>query len=453
MELTLSKTEGERFLPLGLGRVYLYVQQTQGQGLDEALKAAILNDTAYDTQSEGSRAPWLMALINLTAEPNRFYQVALNALREKPSGETWLNLQWCRMAMQMARQGILGAREALYAKFELQDDETAPWLASNEIIDLDGKKGLRFVLKFRIAQYKRCCKTCDQRTASHIDDDLRHAVYSFGRKRAGKWLKNAARKEADIALAEKIIAQEQYRSRALSRAVKQNPEAYTHPYSLQSLEGILTCVENAEGESPSRYFIFGQKASPEELEIICARLKTETRPSQLLRLLWIFQKRELPPGYETELLAWALHTDERIRQASHNILSHTQSPSVRELALEILAMPEQERALEAFQLFEKNYFLGDELKLEAVLNQITDSEFTHWVSMSILDLFKSFQYPELFKCMSWMYLNTPCSSCRQKCLQALADAQLLPDKWLYESLFDCSEETREWAANLLKQRF
>lgn len=452
MELTLSKNEGEQFLPLGMGRVFLYVQQTQGQGLDEALKAAILNDTAYDTQSEGSRAPWLMALLNLTTHPEMFYQVALDALRGESSGDTWLDLQWCRMAMQIARQGVPGAREALYAKFERQEDASV-WLASNEIIELDGKQGMHFVLKFGVSKYKQCCETCDQRIASNLDDYLCHAVYSFGRKRAGKWLKNAARKEADMALAEKIITQEQHRSRALSRAVKQNPEAYTHPYSSQSLDGILTCVENAEGEYPPRYFIFGQKASPEELEIICARLKTETRPPQLLRLLWIFQKRELPPGYETELLAWALHTDERIRQASRNILSHTQSSAIRELALKILAMPEQERALEAFQLFEKNYLPGDELKFEAVLNQITDPEFTHWVSMSILDLFKSFQYPELFKCMSWMYLNTPCSSCRQKCLQALADAQLLPDKWLYESLFDCSEETREWASNLLKQRF
>ena len=54
--------------------------------------------------------------------------------------------------------------------------------------------------------------------------------------------------------------------------------------------------------------------------------------------------------------------------------------------------------------------------------------------------------------LRYLYEVTFCSECRRYNLQAMAARRMLTDDLLRECLYDCNEDTRRYAARLLKRR-
>lgn len=144
----MEVSEFERIVRLGLGRAILTLKTDDPQPYRNVILDACLHDLGFDTQIEGSRAPYVFDLINLSDEPAYYRVQILSALRTET--DYWNLRQLFELARLFAQQGDREAREGMYARIAANATDTSLDLdisrvGAEEIVSLDGISGLLFV--------------------------------------------------------------------------------------------------------------------------------------------------------------------------------------------------------------------------------------------------------------------------------------------------------------------
>ena len=78
-----------------------------------------------------------------------------------------------------------------------------------------------------------------------------------------------------------------------------------------------------------------------------------------------------------------------------------------------------------------------------------DRHLAYYLARDVFDLKTVRKSKDLLR---YLYEVTFCSECRRYNLQAMAARRMLTDDLLRECLYDCNEDTRRYAARLLKRR-
>ena len=76
----------------------------------------------------------------------------------------------------------------------------------------------------------------------------------------------------------------------------------------------------------------------------------------------------------------------------------------------------------------------------------------HLVYLSVRDAFELKTVRKSTDLLRYLYEVTFCSECRRYNLQAMVARRMLTDDLLRECLYDCNEDTRRYAARLLRRR-
>ncbi len=127
-----------RHLAQGLGRVVSFLQANDTVAYRDAILHACTHNTALDPQLEGSRAAYMLDVMQATGEPSFYRERILVALAGVT--EHWDAVQLFQLVRLFAVAGDPNARSALYAKF-FRDDTAQRFTGAEELVALDGLAG------------------------------------------------------------------------------------------------------------------------------------------------------------------------------------------------------------------------------------------------------------------------------------------------------------------------
>ena len=416
----------------GQGRA-LQAVLAEGRLIDEeAMLDACLHDRSYDPQLEAERAPWLIDILTAAESVDRFQTPILDALSR--SGDTWDLAQLCELAEVYAQRGSEKARKALYRAWDRSPDPSAPWLAEEQILRLDGLEGLLYIAERRGAAVRRG----DENWGLH--DTIRDAEGICGPKAVADALETSALRSADVAAFAKQAEEE--RRRHLEQAsedrvgLRKEVQALPLAQVLDAIEGKSTGLSN---HMLSRW---GRRADEDSLQCVAEGLLRETDPERLVRYLAVFSRRPLPK-FDAGLIGLLDHDDADVRRGAARALSENEAPALRDLALSRLEDGKADG--DTLGLLKRNYRAGDHRLVEARLAECEDPDETHDICWGLRDVFDQADRSEGAGCVLFGYEQTPCSNCRQVFFAWLMDRGEAPAEVTAECRFDANPDIRELA--------
>jgi hypothetical protein len=394
---------------------------------------ACTHSLVFDTQCEGTRGWWLFNLLGLAGMKDVTRLKILKLLRGPREGisaddDTETVCQCLELAAHYAEEGDEESRQAIYAKFDLQEYNTAPWIGRQQIVAVDGLKGLLHVVQVSGARLLR--------EPDYWDDDslIYEAAESLGRE------------TVMAALTEWAGTDEQVRAYLNEVEGREREKETRPPQERKSLDEVLEMIEHTDGGLRGPLMIWGHKASEEELAVIVSRMQIESRVPQLRGYLRVFRKREVP-GLPDRIFELAESADEQIKEAALLAISNSCNTRVRDLAIDLLKRTPP--CLDGLRLFARNYQPGDQALLELVLPCAGDDDDLHGVALDLVSVAQEVKDPQLNGCLLWIYERNPCSYCRHSAVKFLVDLKVVPRKVLEECLWDCQKETRDLAEAML----
>ncbi len=421
--MRLTKKEFDAALHKKLGRAFLHVQKYGDEALEEILTNALLHNLVYDVQCEGGRADLLFSILKNTnnlAFYEEFLVGNLPTMAEDQDLEQALDL-----LLRFAQNGSQKAREALYAEFDKQSFNES-WIGGEQIVELDGIEGFIDVAE-RIGKRLR-----EDDQFGKDDFQLNDVKERFGEDKVKEAINERLKTSEDLkAYLENITKLE------LPKAdnKEQTHERIRNRFQLQQIQQD---IHNAQGVFPGRYMQFGKHALDKDIGEVFRQLKTENRPPQIIRLLWIFRRRTLPE-IDPQIISYALADDNELASAAISALSNCRDPELHALALDIMKRSEWNRAADGFELLIKNYRDNDGSAIENVLKRMPmdlDRETIHNAVYNLILVCEENSSGDLTNLLNWIYDNSPCMNCRGKAVKLLIKSRVLSESMLDECLVD-----------------
>jgi hypothetical protein len=417
----MTSEEFRQAINNGLGRTVLHIRTHSWKPYAEAIEYVCLHNTAYDPQCEGSRAEYVYEIVRLTGEPERFAKIVaeglLNAL------EYWEVAHLFDMAALFAKDGYGGVREAMLKKFGW-DEERKDFLGGEQIVSVDGEKGLLLVAE-RIGMWM------EGHPEYWVDDSL---------------LKGEAEGWGERVLAEGAMTSvnvQRYREGMAKYKAEAGRRGRTPEYRNWSYAELRERIVVEGGKVPRGWlFGWGQHASEEAVREAAADLLKEKDGERLVAYLRIFNRRRFPLDHG-RLIQIARGVDGEAAIASCRALRHLKDESVRELAIEM--MDAGRGVGDAVEMLVLNYVGGDEQRIEKLLAAQGNDEDFHWCGHAALHLFEANVEAEAVGTMMLMYERGRCSNCRTGAVRVLMGRGVIPEWMVEECLFDSSEEVRDAA--------
>jgi hypothetical protein len=414
-------------LQKGLGRALLHVREHGTAGLEEIILDGCLHNYSTEPIFEGMRTEWLMEMIDRS--PNKAFLQEQIITAAVTSTVYWDTVQLSDFMLGFAEEGNSRARSALYESFDRQSFGDS-WPGGPEIIKLDGIEGMLHIAEVVGARMR------DDDTYSEHDSMLHIACERYGEEEVLRALKDRAEKSAEVGTYMERIEQH-----------KQESDARWSNRVESTLETTLAAIE-AETPAKGRLLTFAEKADPEVIEILFEKMLTEQRTPQLLRYLWLFERRAVP-RLDQKLFNMATSEDKKIRRAALEVLSIIQHPDVRAFAIQILKDEDSTILRRAIEVIANDYESDEITLIMAALDKLSEASEIHDVGFALLKLAKQHQHPELKHALLWMYENTPCSYCRLHTVELLIERNEASHDLLEECRWDSMEETRELAEKTL----
>jgi hypothetical protein len=423
----LSKAQFKTALRKGQGRA-LRAIRARGQLIDEStVLDACLHNFAYDPQLEGSRAWWMMAFLDAADAAERLRPKILAAFDSATS--TWDLDQLCGLAEIYARRGCAEARETLYKVFERQPDPMASWLGVEQILRLDGLRGVV------LAAARRPAERAFGEWRDGFVDLLESADEAFGAEAVDETVEEAARSYP--------------RLRSFQQSLRDYRERPPPEPRQETAIGLEQVIEEIRAADPSRgrqrYRGWGKRiASEEALRQVAEAMYSESHPGRLAKYLAILSGRA-PSRLHPRLLTLADHPDREVRSRALAVLANYSTEAVRALAL--TRMRQGDHGEEVLGLFIKNYREGDHRLIEAALLTGDNIGDVHGLVLAIRRIFENNHTAACATSMRFVYEHSPCSLCRAGTVELLLELGMLPDELREECALDANEDIREKVGN------
>ncbi|QDG53091.1 HEAT repeat domain-containing protein [Persicimonas caeni] len=422
----------------GLGRAVLHVRKYGDEQIRKHLLDACVHVRSYDPQIEGSRAEWLLEMVDATSHGDFYREAILDALEVVEEGAVdavWSADQLCDFALHYARRGHQRGRELLYQVYRENRFSEADWVAADQLLSLDGLDGLTFMAEVageRILAGDR---------VDQWDAAVPTACEEFGSVQVLARLQEASAQSLGVSAFLEQFAE------ALPRRDK-GADVTGIRRKVPSYEVISQAIDEARWQVGFQFRWFGRHASAEELCAIFDRLLGEQELEAALRCLWVFDSRELPE-LAPRVFEWLDSDDERLRTAAASALANTSDSRVRQAAVDRLEEPSSTTDLAAaIEMLRRNFRTDDaDLILRCLPNDesISDEAKTrnHSLGSVLLELAENNADAALAPCLTWVYEKGPCSRCRTRAIEHLLEWGELSDKLRDECRFDVVEEIRE----------
>ncbi|MFK7972528.1 MAG: hypothetical protein AB8F95_19310 [Bacteroidia bacterium] len=404
----------------GTGKAYIIAQENPDVDFASYIIKGALNNYAYDGQSEGSRATYIFELISLSGQQAKIREAILEGLATEQD-DTWSLVQLFNLAKMYAERGDAEAKKAIYQRFMCNTIEGSSWAGYDEILALDGLKGLFFIA---------------EKFGKKLEEDPdywqdRFIVDSFQKENPNipvtAELEAAAKTNRHIRIYLDEInkredKQEAHRS---ARPVYDNilDEIFARPFILRKLDGT-------------------------ELLIVANQLLIEKDKGKFEKMLAVFARNQFPfdPDFIFRLTKRRPTSKNRIQEYALDALKLLQSDEIRAFALE--RIPKARLYPATFtSLLIANYQEGDAELLCQVIDKFKDEHIIEELAISYAQIFDKNPTPACKEPLERLYRKMNCGIHRYGILKTLMQNDVLSDMIKREIKHDSYEGTRA----LLKQ--
>lgn len=424
----MTKKEFKEALLRGQGRCVLAARKDPERYRDIVLWAC-RHTVAFDPQCEGSKAWFVYQLICCYEDKQPFLEILLTEMDKfKPDGG-WKMLYLAELLSYFAGDGEKCAEAALWRKYETL---YASLMAR--------KRQPRGFFREK-SDFAMLCQVLAEngKAMTKIAEDIgrlyrAHTLYEgwdfdwlfFKSKRWMGTLKKMALKSENIAAYIRSGEEEEARIEAMRPS---RPEERT-------------------GRSLSIWL--KQKADEETVRAYARAYREEQEPEARARALEAFTRCPYPDDPEP-VLADLQSDHEALRKTAWRVVKNLRHRAVREFALaQLKTDPEN-----AWPAFIANYEPRDEELLTRIVKAVpVDFACTtdwHMIQLDIINMTdRGLKAPA--DLLRYIYETTYCSCCRGYTLAQMGKRRLLTDEILEECLLDSNDDTRTYAARLLKRR-
>ncbi|MCE5341750.1 MAG: HEAT repeat domain-containing protein [Planctomycetaceae bacterium] len=445
----LNKQQFAEAIAKGLGRAMMHIQHYGLDDMADIVLDACIHNTTYDAQCECGKEKWLYEMFKDTSYYNKFRDAILSALEKT---DEWKDVgQLCDLVIEMALDGDGLARKSLkeFVVNSAISGNDFDYMGVEEYVQIEGE-----------TEVLQLAEIYGQRLINNPEDSVPE-VFTYDeeeRKKYNTLLKENSYSNNKIKVffdcidedcgfdSHESISEEQ---RAIERENRKSEFI-----SLYNAEKIIQIAVDGSNDSQWFYNRFGRYADENELKIVFSRLLEEKDNNVRRRLLGVFRSVAMPEVHE-KFFELANDKDEKFRAAIILALANCKDEKVHEFACDrirqgkIIGWPDHL----LFDFFVKNYIAGDATKImEAILNSKADKWDVHSYGMSVIGIAEMNETKELKELLLWVYENTPCTNCRADSVACLEEIGELSREILDECAFDCSEEIRDSAKDILEKK-
>lgn len=412
----LSRDAFKLALTTGHGRALIHAEKFGvAEYRDEILEAAT-TCLVYDTQFDGYRECWLAQLC-------QFAGLFDTIIGQSPSGSAKDRAQRAALLKEVYLAGHSAALPQLYALCSF-DNPTGKIFGCDELIQVDGEKGLIFVAKRlgeALLQDPDYSKSNWQLTCF---DELNGA----GRARAV--LSEVAPSDPAIQHYLQVMTSDEEEGH-------RGNEPYAAP-PVESVENILQTILTAT-KRERRLRAWGRKATVADRIQVMELLKMGSPPMVLVNALWCLSRTGLPEFDEAKL--WLVfHEDEDVRFLAAQVFAHHREPQVR---LAGLALLKRGDLLIGTRLLELSATEDDS---EAILSALADklpTDAPHGVFSNLIELLEAHETIREPLIPLFIYEFSPCMLCRERAIETLVKWGKCPQWVAEEAIKDASADIRE----------
>jgi hypothetical protein len=408
----LCREAFRRALITGHGRALIHAENFDVAEYHGEIFTAATTCLVYDTQVEGYREWWLARLCQAAG----LIDELINRLPEIP-GE---GRQRCRLLKEFYLQGHPEALPRLYAmcRFSAEFNDVD---ACDELIEIDGEKGLIFVAR-------RLGETLLADPDFWVSDwELDHFDDLYGEGSAKRILARAAAENPAIKV---------YFENVLN--FKERHEQPAKPDDAETVEQVINLINNST-KRESRLRRWGSRAALEDREEIAKLLKTELSPIALTNAVICLNAKGLPTFDET-LLGLVFHADEEVSFYATWMFANHDEPQVRAAGLALLVNGDLRAGTKMLQLSARSE--DAESILSALAKHPPDDD-DHGTMSNLIQLIEQNDAIQEPLIPLYIYEFSPCMHCRQRAVEILIQWAACPQWLLHEAAKDGSEEIRQ----------
>ncbi len=417
----MDKDQFRRALHMGLGRAFLCARDHDVSKFKDIILDACLHCYSYDPQIEGTRANYMLELVNMLPDKDFFHGEVLKALTG--CGDDYDAVQRFRIAAYLADDGNKRAKKAMYESYD-------PGPAMGEAIALlflhmDGIDGLLFAAEKIGALLLSGAEKVD------LGWLLSVSIETFGEKQFWDALRYEGarnpRTETFRLAAEKEHERSQQRSQTIDEDMK-----LSYPQLMANLQNM----------TQFRIERWGEHAQDAEIELAANGLAVTLNARELRDHLRIFARRRFPfdPGILINLIGM---DEERVGHAAVIALANVSDPRVRGIAFRLVETRANQRGL-VIDLLAQNFEPGDHAIVLGWFETEDDEEARHSMGMDLKSFWERHPNDETeVPMLRALYEQGPCSFCREGSVSRLIERNALPEDWRSECGFDANEDIRE----------
>lgn len=422
----------------GLGSAYIELNNiTSREKFKDIVLWCCLNNTCYDSQSEGGRSVYLYNALTLYEDNSSFEEEIIEHFMKKKIKYYQFD-QLCALLGQFAFHGSTKARNALYKKYDIYikrlmrkgnvcsyEDELER--ICEELISFEGFRIFRAIIK-QIGEL-------NLRTQYRYSFNWFYtaSVSKYGKKRVEDYfLKNANTKAVEA-----FFIEVEPLKRTASRIISEP--------TVDDL--VKACTEQKGFHSRLLALRFAKRASDDDLIALASIAIAEADEDIKLGLLWVFIKRKFPLD-EKYVISLTESDNDSIKDVAFEMLCLLSSERVHDYVIRLIK--QKKEVANALSVLCHCYKREDEGLLVRGIKSIGISHRNgswHGVFYELQNLIGKVD-PSLF---IYVYRKTLCSYCRRALVAKMSKRGILPRDILEECLYDSYDETRKLATRKLNR--
>ena len=399
----------------GTGEAYLIIDENPEIDFSRDIIKASIYNWAYDGQCESSRATYLFDIIKKSQNQDKIRVAIIDALLKEK--DTWDLTQLFDLARLYAREGNTQAYDAIYKRF-IYESNLSSWVGAYIIIELDGLKGLLFVVD-KIGEYIK-----NQVNVYEDDFIIRYFIDLYPTIDIDTELKKTAIQNSNIQIYLDCISMTEQ-----------------HQMSMRSTRPVYANILDEIEQKP--YFRLGnRKLTDQEIIQIADKFLSEIDLKIKAKFLNVFTYLQYPYG-STILLVFARgkSNKHRVKEYAIEALKHIKSVEVRQLFLDKIHNTTTPAVYTDLLL--TNYKNGDFLILSNIANKFTNEHIIESLAFSYVDIYTKNKTPECQIPLEILYRKMNCGIHRNSIVEILIENNVLSETLKKEIQYDCDDDTRK----------
>jgi hypothetical protein len=353
-------------LKRGTGQAYLIVKENPAIDFSNQIIKGVLNNYAYDGQSEDNRAQYIFDILSICNQKEKIRNSVLHGLSSEQKN-TWNLTHLFALTKLFAEQGDNESKQAIYDRFLHNPIEFSDWVGFSEILELDGLNGL-----FYIAE--KFGKLIVQNPGD-IQDDWIIQYFQDNNKNMNVYFELEEKSKTNKFIRKYLNNVKQ--TKAIHEKHKTKPTNY---------KDIIDEVLNTKP-----FFSFRRKRNltKEEIHQVAKRLIEETDTSNIEKLLGIFDFCKFP--FDGQLILDLANIKAKnkkgIVENAIKALKHLKSSEIRNFAIENIQ--NSKNPIDFLAILVSNYEVGDFSILCEIANKTSNEHKIEQLAVIYIEIYKA----------------------------------------------------------------